>query len=511
MKNSLINRRWFAGFLFILLFFALCGLYSYPVTFREPPQSVHTWRQTNGLSMTQMYYQYDLPFFEPAIQNRISEEGLSGKTAGEFPVIYYVVAKIWKLLGQSEWSFRLVHLAILFAGLFLLFKMLTPVTGSPLRAGFIAMLVFTSPMIIFYGPNFLPDVPSLAFLFIAWYFLHSFVVRRSDGKLWLSALFFFLAIGLKITAGTSFLAIGSWVIGESLFLPEEKRIFSFRPRHFLPFVVSLLLVAGWYFYVDYYTTLHRGSFSHMGIWPVWKMTSEQFDRILVALDQVWFKEFFWPPLQYVTLAVWLFLLALISRLHPFFRWMVVVMPLGFLVILVLWFQVLEGHDYYLISQVQVLVVVWAIFFAFLKEWKWLAHPRTAVALILLFALLANNGRHRHKARSGWMNDGYKNHMEALTEIAPKFIEWNIGADDLVISIPDYSINASLYYMNRQGYTDFASDFSKEETFLRRIEQGAKFLVVNDTTILGRPEVARFAIHPLGTYRNIRVFDLRPFR
>jgi len=191
--------------------------------------------------------------------------------------------------------------------------------------------------------------------------------------------------------------------------------------------------------------------------------------------------------------------------------MVVVMPLGFLVILVLWFQVLEGHDYYLISQVQVLVVVWAIFFAFLKERKWLAHPRTAVALILLFALLANNGRHRHKARSGWMNDGYKNHMEALTEIAPKFIEWNIGADDLVISIPDYSINASLYYMNRQGYTDFASDFSKEETFLRRIEQGAKFLVVNDTTILGRPEVARFAVHPLGTYRNIRVFDLRPFR
>jgi hypothetical protein len=65
-------------------------------------------------------------------------------------------------------------------------------------------------------------------------------------------------------------------------------------------------------------------------------------------------------------------------------------------------------------------------------------------------------------------------------------------------------------MNRKGYTDFASDFAKEETFFKRIGQGAKYLVVNDTTLLTRPEVARFTRYPAGEYKNIRVFDLRPY-
>lgn len=312
-----IHKRWFPGVVFALIFFGLCWLYGYDSTFFNPPQSVHTWRQTNGLSMTQMYFRYDLPFLEPAIQNQMSDDGLSGQTAGEFPVIYYLVARLWEFLGKSEWSFRLVHLLILFSGCFGLFRMLTPLTGNPLRAGFISMLVFTSPMFIFYGPNFLPDAPSLAFVFLAWLFLYRFVVSRKTGILWLSALFSFLAIGLKITTGTSFIAIGSWVIFESLFIKEEKRTFRFRLKHYIPFVVSILFLLGWYLYVNHYTTLHRGSFSYFGIWPVWKMTSEQFHKIMDALDKIWFKEFFWPPLQYATMIVWLFLLVVIRKLSPF--------------------------------------------------------------------------------------------------------------------------------------------------------------------------------------------------
>lgn len=190
----------------------------------------------------------------------------------------------------------------------------------------------------------------------------------------------------------------------------------------------------------------------------------------------------------------------------------IVMPLGLLAILILWFQVLEGHDYYLISQMQVLVVVWAAFFYFLKEKRWWRHPAVMVALVAVFIVLANNGRHRHNARySGWMNDGFKNHFEALTEIGPKFNQWGVEEEALVISLPDYSINASLYYMDRRGYTDFASDFTKEETFLKRIGQGATTMVINDTTILARPEVRKFATHFVGQYRNVKVFDLKPLR
>lgn len=496
--------------MFGLIFVGLCWLYNYNETFFQSPQSIHIWRQTNGLSITQMYYQYNLNFFQTEIQNQLGDDGLSGKTTGEFPIIYFAMAKVWQIFGKTEWSFRFFQLLILFTGLFLLFRMLIPITGNAVRATFISMLVFTSPMFIFYGPNFLPDAPALAFTFAAWFFLYRYVVKHKNITLWISAVFFFLAISLKITTATSFIAIGAWIILESLIIKPEKRVFRFNLIHYIPFIISTLLIVSWYLYIDYYNTLHQADFSYRGIWPIWKMTSDQFHNIFDALDKIFFKEFFSPPLQYITILIWVFLLFKIKKIAPFLGFLLIVMPLGFAAILALWFQVLEGHDYYLIVQMQVLVIVWAVFFIYLRDKKLWNHPVAYILLSGIFIALAVNGSIRHKARyEGWMNEGYKVHFEAITEIQPYFEKWNIDPDDKVISIPDYSINASLYYMSRKGYTDFGSDFSKEDAFRKRIYQGAKYLVINDTAILKEPLIQMFTKKFVGEYKNVKVYNLKP--
>jgi len=510
MKINWIKSKWFSSLVFSLIFIGLCWLYNFNETFFQSPQSIHIWRQTNGLSITQMYYEHNLNFFQPEIQNQLGDDGLSGKTAGEFPIIYFAMAKVWQVFGKAEWSFRLFQLLILFSGIFFLFRMLIPLTGNAVRAGFISILVFTSPMFIFYGPNFLPDAPALAFTFVAWFFLYRYIEKHKNYSLWISAAFFFLAISLKITTATSFIAIGAWVIFESIFIKSEKRVFRFKFVHYIPFIVSVLLTIAWYWYVDYYNGLHKADFSYRGIWPIWKMTAEQFNKILDVLNKIFFKEFFSPPLQYATILVWIFMLFKIKKIAPFLGFLLIVMPLGFAAILTLWFQVLDGHDYYLITQMQVLVIVWVIFFIYLKDKKLWSHPVAYVLLFVVFGLLANDGMIRHKARyEGWMNEGFKLHMEALTEIQPYFEKWNIKAEDKVISIPDYSINASLYYMSRKGYTDFGSDFSKEETFRKRIYQGAQYLVINDTTILREPLIQKFTNSFVGQYRNVKVYSLKP--
>jgi hypothetical protein len=179
-------------------------------------------------------------------------------------------------------------------------------------------------------------------------------------------------------------------------------------------------------------------------------------------------------------------------------------------IILLWFQVLEGHDYYLISQIQVMVVVWTIFFMYMKEKRFWNHPVFYILMVVVIGLLANDARFRDTTRySGWMNEGYKAKFEALTEIEPYLEKWNIQKNDRVISIPDYSMTASLYYMNRKGNTDFGSDFSKEETFRKRIYQGAKYLVINDTTILKDPLIQKFTNSFVGQYRNVKVYSLKP--
>ena len=505
-----IKSKWFSGLVFSLLFAGLCWYFNYNDTFFQSPQSVHIWRQTNSLSMTQMYYQYNVPFFQPEIQSQVCDQGTSGKTVGEFPIIYYAMAKVWKIFGKSEWSFRVFQLLMLFSGLFLLFRMLTPITGNQVRAGFISMLVFTSPMIIFYSPNFLPDGPALAFIFIAWFFLYQFVKKRKYYALWISAVFFFLAISLKIIIATSFIAVGAWILLETLFMKSEKRIFNFRIKHYIPFIITILLSASWYLYVQHYNDLHKGLYSYFAILPVWKMSKEQFDHVIEAVNLIFFKEYFNPILQFATVAIWIFMLFQIRKIKPFLGYLLIIMPISMLSILLLWFQVYDAHDYYMISQVPVFVIVWAIFFNYLKDKKFGNHPVSYALMLVIFILLANNGMTRHKLRyTGWMNDEYTLKMKALTEIEPYFEKWNIKPEDKVISIPDNSLTASLYYMNRKGYTNFFSDFTQEGEFRKRIYQGATYLIILDSSILDQPVLQKFTTRFVGQYQNVKVYDLKP--
>lgn len=509
ITTGLTEIKWISNIGFLLVFIWLCWFFNYHVTFFKPPQSVHTWRQTNSLSITQMYYQYKCPFFEPEIQNQFADRGKSGKTIAEFPILYYLMAKIWQLIGKSEWSFRVLHLVIIFIGLFSLFRLLIPITGNAIRAGFISSLIFTSPMFIFFGPNFLPDAPALAFTFLAWYFLYRFIkYKRKYYFLWISAAFFFLAMSLKVITATGFIAIGSWALFEKILTREDNRIFRFKFKHYLPFVISFLLVLAWFKYTLYYNNLHMAEYSVSDIWPIWKTSKEKLNQVLDALEKIYFKEFLFPNLQYATVLIWLFLLVVIKKLSPFFRYLIIIMPLGMASVLALWFEVLQGHDYYMISQFQVLVIVWAAFFSYLKGKRLWNNPIIYIALIYIVSILAENGRIHHNDRyRGWWNEGYKKNLEAYTEVAPYFDKWGIGDDDLVISIPDNSIATTLYYMNRRGYTSFGNDFSKSLEFRKRIFQGAKWLIIKDKEILNDPVVQEFATDSVGQYRNIIVYRL----
>jgi hypothetical protein len=106
---------------------------------------------------------------------------------------------------------------------------------------------------------------------------------------------------------------------------------------------------------------------------------------------------------------------------------------------------------------------------------------------------------------------YVKQFAPLKEIEPYFEQIGIGTEDKVISLPDFTINGSLYFMNRKGYTEFGSDFNNLETFYTRIEQGAKYMVVNDTTILNKEIIKPFIIKKIGEFKNIWIFDLQGIR
>lgn len=511
MKLDFIKSNWFGNVIFASVLLSMFFYYGLNKTFFDPPQSVHVWRQTNSISLTQNYYQYNLPFLEPEMHNQFGNGGISGKAVGEFPVIYYFVAQLWKVFGKHEWIFKLVQIAILFMGLFSLYLSLKHLLKSQLWAGFVSLLIFTSPMIVFYGPNFLPDVPALSFVFIAWYFIFRFLNNRQAIDLWGSALFFCLSMLIKVTSAISFVALAGWVIFELIFLKENRRIFKFKLKYFLPFVLAFIPVVLWYVYADYYNTINKGHFSYHGIWPIWDVTKADFYRIIDIQDKIFFRQLFLPYTQYITLLIWLYLVASIRKLSPIMRYFILVLPLGFLIQVLLWFKILDYHDYYMINLVVVLVAVWTIFIIQLKRLELKLYLKFAayglISVFFIWNAIACR-KHLNERYEGWMNETYNKHFKTLIDIGPSFQKWGVNQEDKVISIPDFTINTTLYYMNRKGYTDFASDFSKAETFYWRIEQGAKYLVINDSTILSREYLKPFIQKKVGKFENVLVYDIQ---
>ncbi|MBX7050963.1 MAG: hypothetical protein K1X54_02910, partial [Flavobacteriales bacterium] len=106
---------------------------------------------------------------------------------------------------------------------------------------------------------------------------------------------------------------------------------------------------------------------------------------------------------------------------------------------------------------------------------------------------------------------YDQETRQLEKIEPYLEKLGIGKDDLVITQPDPSFNINLYLMNRRGWSGMSDEANTEEGIIRRIEKGAKYLIVtNHRVSTEHPHLKRFLVHPLGAYQNILIFDLRPF-
>jgi hypothetical protein len=215
---------------------------------------------------------------------------------------------------------------------------------------------------------------------------------------------------------------------------------------------------------------------------------------------------------YTSALMWLVTLVTWRKRSLFLNYLLVMVPFGSVVYALMWFQAFDRHDYYYIDFYPSFVLVWFLFFNTVKDYKWFNNWLVNIVLIgLLIYNVMETEEKLNKRYNGWMNDTYRNHLEALGELEPVFQEIGVMSDDKVISIPDKSINISLYLMNRRGFCNYNGHFDKPGKYQERIDLGAKYLIVNDTSVLVKDELLQpFLEYPVTTYRNVKIFDLRPY-
>lgn len=137
MNSDFISK--YRNIIFISILLIVYWLFNYQQILFLSPQSYHTWRQTDCLSMTLNYFNFNLPLLEPELHHFY---GIGGKNVGEFPILYYLAAQLYGLFNQTEMWLRLLNLSIFSIGLYCLYSTIFKMTKN-------LILAFCGPLLIF--------------------------------------------------------------------------------------------------------------------------------------------------------------------------------------------------------------------------------------------------------------------------------------------------------------------------------------------------------------------------
>jgi predicted membrane-bound mannosyltransferase len=278
----IIEKKYIALFWVIIIALSI-HLKFYNIIFLAP-QSTDMWRQADCLSIAINYMQHGFHFFEPQVHFQFNQQGYA---AGEFPLIYFLAAILFKVFGVKYYLFRGINLLIFFIGLNYLVKLSAKYIQDIFYSIILVILFFCTPIVFFYANNYLSDVPSLSFNIIGLYFFSEYIDFKGVKYFGLALLFLTLAGLLKANASILLIAILSTTMFHLMFSkgkPELVSLFSKSKTIIIAgFMLSIAIISSWYIYAIYFNKMHQTVFfgtQAMAGWPLWELTFLEFKSTL---------------------------------------------------------------------------------------------------------------------------------------------------------------------------------------------------------------------------------------
>ena len=392
-----------------MLLLGISYAYNYHDILQKDPQSIHLWRQCDCLSITMNFSQDDNPLFKPSIHN-LSADG-TGKTISDFPLIYYIIGRFWKVFGQQEWMYRLIVIALFFSALFFFFRYMEHRFKDSILAILSTLFIFTSPTLVYYTNNFLMDVPAFSIALIAFTYFLRFIETSVKKHFIIGVLLYTLAGLLKVSALLSFfIFLGIFILEIIGFkIRKAKPIFDKSFKTAILFLLPLALVLVWVQYAQSYNSNHNSGIFLVGILPIWDVSNDHIERTLHLLNHKYKNEYFNLVAQ-----IFLIICALTVILTPkkgnWINTITIIAALGGIALFfVLFWQAMGVHDYYAINLFIIFPILVQAFFSSLKELKLKQryfYPiyLILVALVVHGVLFTGNYLAKRFAEDNWQNE-----------------------------------------------------------------------------------------------------------
>jgi len=497
---------------FLMVIIGIAYYYDYHHLVFKKPQSVHNWRQSDCASLTLNYYQHGMRFFQPETHNLTSKDYTSGKAAtSEIPFLYYMVAILYKIFGYHDFIFRLLNTIIYLSGIFALYRIFVRLKIDIIWSLAFSLLFFATPVLVYYGNNYLTDVTALSFSFIAWNYFISYYQKLQLKCYWISMFFFFLAMAMKISAGISLVALLCVFLLDTTGIvrfKDEQTLFPKKYLQLLPFLVIFAIVFGWALYARIYNTRNECIYFSTHVFPIWNMSESFIAKAVDKIRRVWLNQYFHVSTQILFLVLLISNILLHKKSNIFLLTMNLILLVGAILYTLLWFEIYMDHDYYTIN-LYILPAVTALTFSDTINRKFPGIARNFIVKLALLAFLAFNVYHTKSQLmiryEGWWNE-YPAYKDFYT-VTPYLRSIGITRHDTVISIPDRS-HHTLYLMNQPGWTECMGLNRDSAAIEESMERGAKYLIISSPDDLKTKEYLRsFTREPVGNYNKILIYRL----
>jgi hypothetical protein len=517
-------------FVFLLLLqIGLCFLYGYHKTYKERPYSIHQWRQTDCASFAKNYYEEGMHFFSPTIHWQGNQQG---KTISEFPLVNYSVACLYKVFGEHEFLYRFTVFGIYLISVLFLFAMVFIVSNSLFYSYFSVSLISTSPLIAYYSFSFLADMPALSFAIISLSFFVFFLKSNSKYQFVLALVFAVLAVLLKASSATVLLIIITVTLINSLKFPKyfssERISFKYKLTPIVFFIVSFAIIYSWYHYAFLYNNENSNGVFLLETLPIWKMEDKVLETARL-LYNVQFAMFFNKGVLIFISIILGWLLLNLKKIRSFLQISLLIALASFIGFIVLFYQVFNVHDYYLINSMILPVIVLVCLGDYLK-------PRleniTKKVMIFVSMIILTNAvycatiirlrninkdvlceyspfiTNEEKNFSDWFHYNYSITLKPFETITPYLRSLGINRTDKVISLPDPSFNITLYLMDQKGFTETEMSLNNDIKRIQNdIDLGAKYLILSDSSLIHKTYLNNYLNNPIGKFENVLIYKI----
>ncbi len=506
IKNPLTRKIVRVALFIIALHFIYnyVGIYKY---IKERPCSIHASAQCQRASVALNYYKVDMNFFKPRILRYGGDNGITGV---EFPVIYYTAAVLYKIFGYHDFYLRIVSLIIISTGLVFLYLLIGLFIRNAVLTTIITVSVILSPVLMYYGPNFMPDAPSLGFTIIGWYFFFKFIrgSRKRDINLFAT----FAALGALVKAVSAmsfFVVIGLLVFDLIKKFRNQDGSLVFKDRKIIltRVFLGLMSVVLWYLYARWLSGQGGGQAFAMA--PRMVETIEDYNYVITFLKN-WIFQYFAYETYVLLGAAALFSIIAFKKVNKFLLALTVLYGCAGASYVFLFFFQFAHHDYYFIALMPFAFFLVLTFTDALMR----ISPRNSAIIKIAFSVIIifnikeclqdckDNYFYRFDSRE-YLGGDYRPYYD----IEPKLRAVGVTSTDKIVSAFDNSYSNSLYFMNQPGFT--VEEVYRNDTISKALRApGVKYLVTNDSAKFNRLTQKDRANQIILTHRGLIVYKLR---